>query len=237
MQAIDFLDKLRSLDLPVFTLVDAEQLLDKPRSYIRLYLHRLEKRGLIFRIEKNKYALKKINPLVIITKLTKPSYISFFFALYLHHLTTQIPMLVQIVSPVSKKPLTFENYEFEFVKFPPRKIFGYNKQRLGEGYIFLADKEKTLVDCLYLQRGGVSISDIITAIRSCDAKKLMCYAKRMESKALIQRLGYLLELNKVKVPVAFKKLISKNYVLLNSLLPKKGKKNSKWRIIVNEVLE
>jgi predicted transcriptional regulator of viral defense system len=236
MQAINFLDKLRSLDLLVFTLVDAEQVLAKPKSYVRLYLHRLEKRKLILRIEKNKYSLKGINPLVIVTKLAKPSYISFLFALYTHHLTTQIPIKIQVVSPVSKKPLAFENYEFEFIKFPASKIFGYYKYRFGEGYAFLADKEKTVIDCLYLQK-GVTINDINHAISSCDTKKLMNYAKRMDSTVLIQRLGYLLELNKKKVPATFNKQIGKNYALLNPLIPKKGIKNSKWKIIVNEVLE
>ncbi len=236
MQAISFIDKLHAFGLLVFTVVDAEQLLDKSRKYVRLYLHRLEKRKLIFRIEKNKYALKGINPLTIVTKLSKPSYISFLFALYTHHLTTQIPIKIQVVSVVSKKPLAFENYDFEFIKFPASRIFGYYKYRFGEGYAFLADKEKTIIDCLYLQK-GVAVSDINNALSSCDAKKLRGYAKRMDSTVLIQRLGYLLELNKIKNPVSFNKLISKNYVLLNPLLPKKGMKNSKWRIIANEVLE
>lgn len=236
MQAISFLDKLRSLDRLVFTINDAEQVLDKPRPYLRLYLHRLEKRGLIFRVEKNKYALKGINPLLIITKIAKPSYISFLFALYTHHLTTQIPIKIQIVSPVSKKPLTFENHEFEFIRFPAGRIFGYYKYRLEGGYTFLADKEKTIIDCLYLQK-SVSISDINTALPSCDKKKLLDYAKRMKSTVLIQRLGYLMDLNHVRVPVSFNKLIGKNNILLNHLLPKKGIKNTKWKIIVNEVLE
>ncbi len=236
MHAINFIDKLRSLGLLAFTLVDAEQVLAKPKSYVRLYLHRLEKRKLIFRIEKNKYALKGINPLIIVTKLSQPAYISFLFALYTHHLTTQIPIKIQVVSSVSKKSLAFENHEFEFIKFPANRIFGFYKYRLWEGYAFLADKEKTIIDCLYLQK-GVSINDINSAISSCDTKKLMNYAKRMNSTVLIQRLGYLLELNKRKVPISFNKRISKNYVLLNPLLPKKGIKNSKWRIIVNEVIE
>ncbi len=236
MQAIKFLEKLRSLDLVVFTLIDAEQILDKSRAYIRLYLHRLERRGLIFRIEKNKYALKGTNPLLIVTKITKPSYVSFLFALYIQHLTTQIPIKIQVVSPVSKKPLKFENYDFEFIKFPAHRIFGYYKYRLGGGYIFLANKEKTIIDCLYLQK-SVSISDINTALSSCDTTKLMNYAKRMNSTVLIQRLGYLLDLNHVKVPVSFTKLIGKNDALLSSLLPKKGIKNTKWKVIANEVLE
>lgn len=236
MQAINFLDKLRSLGLVTFTSIDAEQILGKSKAYVHLYLHRLEKRNVILRIEKNKYALKDTNHLAIVTKLSQPSYISFLFALYTHHLTTQIPIKVQVVSPVSKKRLVFGDYEFEFIKFPINRIFGYFKYRLGGGYTFLADKEKTLIDCLYLQK-SVSISDINTAIASCDADKLMNYAKRMKSKALVQRLGYLLELNRVKVPATFNKWIGKNYALLNSLLPKKGVTNAKWKIIVNEVLE
>lgn len=236
MNAISFLDKLRRLQLFAFTVINAQQILNKPKEYVRTYLYRLEKKGIILRIERNKYALKNMNPILILNTITAPYYVSFLFSLYTHNLTTQIPIKIQVVSTISKKPLVFENHEFEFIRFRPSRVFGYYRHTLGDGYVFIADKEKTLIDCLYLQK-GVSASDVNFAISDCNIKKLIKYATRMNSQAVVQRLGYLLELNKNKLPNHFKKLIGKNYILLNPALPKKGLKNKNWRIIINEVLE
>jgi predicted transcriptional regulator of viral defense system len=57
----------------------------------------------------------------------------------------------------------------------------------------------------------------------------------MESLAVIKRLGYLLEISGIDASEI--KASFKNYTLLNPNLPKKGDKNERWKLIINEVLE
>ena len=173
---------------------------------------------------------------VVATSIVKPSYISFLSAFYLHHLTTQIPIRIQVVAPISRKTAFFKDHEIDFIKIKQNRIFGYRKHLFGGSQIYIAEKEKAIVDSLYLQK-GVAASDVNNALSQCDIKKLISYAIRMESKVVIQRLGYLLELNKFEIPSSFLKMIGQNYVLLNPTLPKKGKRIPKWKLIVNEVLE
>ena len=105
------------------------------------------------------------------------------------------------------------------------------------GYAFVAEKEKAVIDCLYYKRNIVSFSDILNAIPECDIDKLVIYALRMDSSAVVQRLGYLLSLNNIPIPRSLKKRVGKNHVLLNVALPRKGEYVSEWNLIVNEAIQ
>jgi predicted transcriptional regulator of viral defense system len=52
-----------------------------------------------------------------------------------------------------------------------------------------------------------------------------------------KRLGYLLESTSIDLYDSLKSLINKNYEVFNPLKLSIGKKNEKWRLIINEVLE
>jgi len=232
MKAITFLDSFARIEKPVFNIEDAIRIINKPRAYVALYLHRLEKQGLIKRIEKGKYALRGVNPFVIASNVVFPSYISLWMAFHLHHLTTQLPLIIQVITPKQKKSLKFDDCDVKFIKLAPNRIFGYKKERAGLGYMFIAEKEKAIVDSLYLYEGP-DFDDIRNGLQDCDIKKLEEYALRMKSKALIQRLGYMLELEKIPIPESFKKLAYNKTILLHPNMPKTGVKDKNWKIIVN----
>lgn len=220
------------IEKPVFNIEDAIRILNKPRAYVCLYLHRLEKQGLIRRIEKGKYALRDASPFVIASNIAFPSYISLWMAFHLHQLTTQLPLTIQVIMSKQKKSLKFDDYDVKFIKLTPKRIFGYGKQRTGIGYIFIAEKEKAIIDSLYLGEGP-DLDDIKNGLHECDIKKLEEYALRMNSKVLVQRLGYLMELEKLQIPESFKKLVYNKTVLLHPNMPKTGARNKNWRVIVN----
>ncbi len=101
----------------------------------------------------------------------------------------------------------------------------------------MAEKEKLIVDSLFLPR--YCPVDEIYNFMSNDHQNidtLVEYGLKMDSVVTIKRLGYLLEKNKIDVYEQLKHRLNRKYDLLNPLLLKKGDKNVKWRLIINEVI-
>jgi len=65
----------------------------------------------------------------------------------------------------------------------------------------------------------------------------MDYAKRIGRQSVIKRLGYLLSIVGINCSPEYLTGLSKTYVPLDPALPKRGKYDSKWRIIANRVIE
>src|SRR3989338_3035080 len=75
---------------PVFNLKTAREIIEKDSNYSKLVVHRLNKEGLIFEIEKNKYTTKK-DPILISSSIIWLCYISGWSALRYYNLTEQLP--------------------------------------------------------------------------------------------------------------------------------------------------
>ena len=235
MNERQFINTIKEHNLGIITIPDTSRIINKNRKYTALYLKRLEKRKIIKRIEKGKYTLQDTPPKVIASNLITPSYISFLSGLSHYHLTTQIPRITQIATTKSKKRINYEDQKIQFIKL--KKIFGYNREKTQFGYIFIGEKEKIIIDSLLLPK-YCPINETINAIKETklDVKKLIDYAQKMNSIVLIKRLGYSLELNNINIYQKVKKSLNKRYDLLNPNLPPTNKKNTKWKLKINEVL-
>ncbi|GAI28915.1 unnamed protein product, partial [marine sediment metagenome] len=99
--------------------------------------------------------------------------------------------------------------------------------------INITDKEKTIIDCLDKPQYCGGIIEVAKALKNnkYDRKKLENYAQRIGNSGVLRRLGYLCELlnKKIKLP----KLNTRNYLLLDPTMSKKGPKSAKWRLIIN----
>ena len=228
-----FLEEISKKKIAVFTVRDAARITGKNAEYCKLFLSRLAKRGKILRIERGKYCLKNADLYEVASNLAFPSCISFLSALSFHGITTQIPYEVQVACSRQKKPVEFGNARIVFVKMKKRAIFGF----VRHGNAFVAEPEKAIIDCLYLP-GMAPVPEVFYALKQKEMslQKLEKYAGRLDSAVVKKRLGYLLEKAGIRTGLIGRKL---NYKMdaLNPLLPKKGERNAKWRIIVNEVLE
>jgi predicted transcriptional regulator of viral defense system len=100
----------------------------------------------------------------------------------------------------------------------------------------VAEKEKLIVDSLFLPR-YCPVDEIYNAMgdEKLSIDTLVEYGIRMDSVVTLKRLGYLLEKKGIDVYERLKLRLNRKYDLLNPLLPKKGEKNVKWRLIINEV--
>jgi len=229
-----FLEKIKNLNLSILTIPDVSRILHKDRRYAALYMKRLENRGVINRIEKGKYTLPDADSLVVATNLVIPSYISFLSGLAFYHKTTQIPTSIQIVTTVSKKAINYGS-RITFVKFNRKRLFGYRKEKIGNGYAFIGEIEKIIVDSLFMPK-YCPISEIMDTFDGIDIEKILNYALKMDSIVTLKRLGYLLDLNGIDIYEKIKSHINKRYDLLNPLLPPGGESNRKWMIKINEAL-
>ena len=114
--------------------------------------------------------------------------------------------------------------------FKTRHMFGYKKERYADFDIFIAEKEKAVIDALLFK---IPIQDIIYALESeeLNFEKLAEYAKKTNNSSLIKRLGYILQTKKEKNYGL--KALDNNYIPLDYLNKKKGKKDSVWKLMIN----
>lgn len=236
MKAIIFIKTLQDLQKTIFTIKDISRLINKPAGYTWVYLHRLKSEGYITQIEKNKYTLSE-DPFEIGSNLAFPAYVSFLSAYYLYGLTTQIPVTVQIISSKPRKSLSFQGMNIRFITFQKKKMFGYSKQKFRDKSLFLAEKEKAIVDSLYLPK-QCPISETFEALqdKKLEIPKLIEYALQMASVAAIKRLGYLLEELGIDIYPDLKDKLNSHYDLLNPLLKRSTNNSARWKLNINEKL-
>ncbi|MGC8831782.1 MAG: type IV toxin-antitoxin system AbiEi family antitoxin domain-containing protein [Thermoproteota archaeon] len=224
--------RLKESSLAVFTLADLRRFTGASRETAYVYLSRMVKRGLVYRVEKGRFTIYS-DPFLVSAQLVYPSYISFLSALFLHGKTTQT--INEILVATSKRKRTMQSFgmRIKFVKLDPRLIFGFKKVKKGNSFIFLAELEKAIIDSLYLPRYCL-MSEVFLALKDVDVEKTLEFASKFRIEAVNRRLGYMLDLLGVKADLPIK---SKTPYKLNPANKVLGKFDSKWRLYVNEVLE
>lgn len=216
-------------NLPVFTHQDLEAFSKKNHGFV--LLTNLKKQNKIIQIEKGKYTLYS-DPLIFASNIIIPSYIGGLSALNYYNLTTQIPLKVLVLTKEVKR----DNKHVKFVYIPEKYFFGFEKIKYKDFEIFMVNKEKLLIDSVYFQKLGVSISDLDYLLKEDLNKELLVeYLKKFENLSLIKRVGFLLEENNILLYDEFSEIIKKdkNYIKLDINLPKSSNLSSKWRLDVN----
>ena len=250
------LSRLYEEDKRFFTLSEALEILRSSRpEAVRRLLSDMVKRGLILRLKNGLYNLipyevnsKEYFPNWHLTgeALAQPHkhYIGFYSALDIHGLITQPSMTEYIVTErqILPKHQTINNIRFEFVTLRPELLFGYKKTWIDDfNKVYCSDLEKTIIDCVYMPYYAGGIPEIVKAIhKSIDnlsGEKLIEYIQRFNVQAVSKRLGFLLQnIETDKFGGLLNELNSKitnSSILLDPSLPKRGKYNSRWKIIDN----
>lgn len=219
----------------VFDVKKVSELANASASYARLLIHRMKKRGLIARIERNCYTVHD-DAFLIASRIVWPSYISDLAALNWYHLSEQLPTTIVVITTKGRrrKEILFGNAKIVFVRVKPKYFFGYGKVIYRDFEIFVADKEKAIVDTTLLRR--MSFSEIAEIVkknkRELDFKKMALYVLKTADFGTIKRLGFILERLGGDVK-ALKRLVRGRYLPLDYALQGKGKKNDRWRVIEN----
>lgn len=169
-------------------------------------------------------------------------YIGYYSALQIHNLITQPSLKEQIVVSKQIRPseIKIKDVSFQFIYHNDKHFFGSKKIWIDSFHkVFCSDLEKTFIDCLFKPDYAGGIVEVARAIyTSKDQIKyetLLDYATKFDSQAVIKRLGFLLEILDInsKIIDDLQKIKTASYVLLDTELPKTGKRISRWSIQQN----
>lgn len=223
------------------------------KSALKELLSDMTKRGLLMRLKKGLYY---IIPYEQDAKLFMPDwhliaqylvqdaehYIGYYSALQIHSLITQPSLKEQIVVSKQIRPsiLKIKDIPFQFIYHNPKHFFGMKKIWIDNfNKVVCSDFEKTIIDCLYKPDYSGGIVEIARAIYISKDKinynKLLDYTQRFNSKAVVKRLGFLLELLEIETEIidVLQQMKTSSYVLLDIELPKTGRMMSRWSIQQN----
>jgi predicted transcriptional regulator of viral defense system len=239
----------------VVTIDQAMAILDCSYDHARRVLHRLARRRWLAPLTPGKYelipaergehAFPDTNPLFIGSALVEPYYFSFATAAFFHGLSTQASATVYIATSVRTGRRLYEvrGKKYRLVFQPQHKFFGAMDVDAYGTRVRMAEPEKTIVDALDRPEYAGDIPEIAGMLQRGRGRlgweKLAEYGLRFRSQALIQRLGYLLDLLALPVPEKARDLLlagtgrSTPYLGRPGHWGTGGEYDSTWRIVDN----
>jgi predicted transcriptional regulator of viral defense system len=253
-QSTKLLSKLLEKQIQCFSIETAYRLLsDSNTDAVKRLLSDMTRRGLLMRIKEGVYYLipYEQNPNtfmpdwhLLAEHLIKgtPHYIGYYSALQIHNLITQPSLKEQIVVAKQQRPsqIDIKGVTFQFIYHNHEHFFGAKKIWIDSfNKVMCSDLEKTFIDCLFKPNYAGGIVEIAKALYMSKDKinfdRLYDYALLFNSQAVIKRLGFLLELLEIETEIIerLQEKKSNSYVLLDTELPKQGKRLSRWGIQQN----
>lgn len=144
------------------------------------------------------------NVLAVAAAVVDPSYVGWWAAASFHSLTTQKPMSIAVATLRQVPARIIECAEVRFIKLANRKFFGSSVYNVYGRDVAISTPAKTVVDCVDhpdLAGGPAELARIVYgAAATVDAEEIRRAAVRMESTALLQRLGFLTDLVRWRLP-------------------------------------
>jgi predicted transcriptional regulator of viral defense system len=241
MDDIALIRILEKGQLSVFTTQQLAVELDMDISSAAVRLNRLVKRGVLQRIMRGRYVLPSVDIISLASNIYIPSYVSLLAAFAYHGTTTQSPKVIDVINPIHSSILPIKldkgNFEIRFIKVHPNLIYGYTKFVNDGKVVLIAEKEKAVVDSLLFTQ-YVNLDEAATTIlEGIDKKKTIEYAIRTKRQSVMKRLGHLLSAKDIICNTKDFPKLSDTFVPLDPHLPRRGKYDKKWRVIVNRVIE
>jgi predicted transcriptional regulator of viral defense system len=240
---MDIINKLAKLG-DAFTFEEAKKVIGSNTNTVKVILSRLEKRGILEKIEKGKYMIiplgaKKgkytLHEFVVASLLVNPYCIAYWSALNFYGLTEQIPFTVFLQTTTRKKQQEKEvlGIKYKIIRLKEEKLFGIRKEWIENTQINITDREKTIIDCLDKPQHCGGIVEVAKALKhgTLKKRKIVKYAKQIGNSGVTRRLGYLSEY--VGKPIKLPKIEARNYLALDPTMPRKGLKNAKWKLLIN----
>jgi predicted transcriptional regulator of viral defense system len=241
---------------PTFSLALARQMLghtkDDPTPQ---FLERLQSKGWIRRIRRGRFAViplssgegrsPQLHEFVVAMELVSPAVIAYWSALNHHGMTEQLPRTVFVATdhPVRRQPGDILGVTYKIVSLKPDKIFGVMKEWIDEIPFSVTDREKTIIDGLDLPQYVGGVSEITKALtgswKLLDEKKLRKYAAKIGNSAVAKRLGFMMEtlrLGNVEV-LRTETPRAPGFSALDPTMPKYGKYNRRWGLLVNAEIQ
>lgn len=240
-----------SKGLKIFTVSDAAGLMSITNIAASQIIHRLVEKSKLQRIERAKYLLMPPEAwktgqyteegVIIASQMIKPYYLSFWTAISFYGWTEQPSRTIFVATQKTKLPIELKGMQIKFIRFKKEKFFGFEEHWVGSQKVVVADKEKTIIDCLDQPRYCGEVVEIAKGLwngrNELDHSRLLEYALKMKNGAIMKRLGYLMDVLEIARPKFRKKLlknITPNLALLDpSEKSTTGIQNKEWNLRVN----
>ncbi len=234
-----------------FTSRDARRIIRRNPIAANKLLHTLVRQGRIQRLEKGKFQLQPLtqneeamneHEFLVAMQLVQPSYIAYWTALHYDGLTEQLANVVFVATTKQKKPIKIHGITYRFVVLSKPKFFGIETQQIGGRPFQISDLEKTIVDCFAHPEycGGIveAAKGLWNALHEnrLNLDKLTRYAERLGNRAVLKRIGYLVEFYQIPVDghvVRWHKHLSAGYNPLDPLGSRRGTHNARWQLLIN----
>lgn len=196
------------------TLADLRGSLRKSDVYARRLAHALVRKGWLERLrpgvfrlipaDRGPQGIADTNPLTAGAALVRPYFFSFGTACTHHGLTEQVFSEVYIACQRPLRPRIVRDTRYVFAVVPPARFFGFEEvAALGER-VQMATRERALLDAIDRPQlaGGVGeVSRMVArAGHRLDWQAALDLLRRWDNPALVQRLGYLLDLHRIEIP-------------------------------------
>ena len=236
-----------------FTLADVAAITGVSAPSARSFVRTLVERGVVTRLRSGLFSLVPFelgaereylgNPYLVARELTAEglSYISHASAMDLHEMVTQPQLVVYVTSTHPQRNRMILGTEFRFVRCSPKHWFGTTAIWVSpQDKVTVSDIERTILDGLRQPQycGGITevAKGLWMARDRMNAQKLVEYALRLGTGAVLRRLGFLLELYDIGTGSVLDRLqttMTSAYTLLDPLLGREGRHLARWRIRLN----
>lgn len=237
---------------PTFSIEDARRVLGhRETDPTRQFLERLQTKGWIRRIKRGRFAIiplssgedrtPQLHEFIVAMELVSPAAIAYWSALNHHGMTEQLPQTVFVATnhPVRRPPGEVLGVSYKVISLRPEKFFGIVKDWINEMPFMVTDREKTIIDGLDLPQYVGGVAEVAKALSTVwtqlNESKLRKYAVKIGNSAVAKRLGFLMETLGLGNVEAFRKVVTlaPGFSPLDPKLPRHGKYNRRWGLLVN----
>ena len=214
---------------------------------------RLKKKGILTAIKRGVYfysplesgpAGSSINEFLIPPVFfPKGNYYIGYSTMYNYYgFSDQIFQTMYILNTSLQREKTIGSMRFKMIKISSKRMYGLEKIRIKDTTVIVTDKERTLIDMFYFPGpvGGLKkafeILEEQVKSRQIDISKVIKYAAKFPNVSTTKRIGFALDQTGLKDKTLEPLLRRVKMTSLVTLYPSKsrrGKTNSKWKVIEN----
>jgi predicted transcriptional regulator of viral defense system len=252
-QTAGLLASLYDRSQSTFTLADAQEITGLNAQLASSLLHKAVHRGVVSRLKPGVFVIVPPDlgsaseyagdPYLTAKNLagSAPCFISHASAMEIHRMVTQPQLAVFASSAKRLRSRSLYGTEFHFVFVKPEHYFGTVKHWVTkQESVDISDLERTVIDGLRQPEYCGGITEVAKGLwmrhQDMQTTKLVDYALRMATGAVVRRLGYLLQLYMIAPESELARLryaLSETYAPLDPLLPKEGPHLRRWRLQLN----
>ncbi|MEM3722892.1 MAG: type IV toxin-antitoxin system AbiEi family antitoxin [Candidatus Hadarchaeales archaeon] len=258
------LQKLSGLEQKLYFLLEAEdkrvvdaeiamRLLNISKMHAYNLLKKMCKKGALDKVKSNLYVRVPAHlvhdkgkytedPILVAKHLVEPYFFSHSTALMLHGLAQQPGRNYFISTTKHVSKVEYRGNLIRPVILTKKRFFGFEKKEYSKEEVMVSDLERTIVDVIDRPEYAGGYEEVLRCLSDVEEinwDRLLAYIKKMDEKILVNRIGYVAELLKMRAPAHFikalREMMSKNIYYFER--KKAGKFNKRWRIIVDPRLE